>query len=224
MRHLAARSSLLLSAAREWLAAGRPADASRVLRTVGAPLAPPELYQHSLLTAEASYQLHHAQLAWREINALPPATDTAAALEYYALKIRIALAAGRAVDGINAELLGERYAASDAQRGQQRSALLAALLEARARGVDLSVRASNDPLVRGWLELGATATESRSLSLNSTTLAARWRARYPNHPALSVSRTGLPGTLGGDLARRSRGTAAWPLSGPAASAYGPDGA
>lgn len=218
MRNVAARAKLLLSAAQEWLAAQRPLDAQRVLATLGEELAPAEHYQRELLGARVAYQLHHAQLAWRQISALPAAVGAAAALDYYSLKMQIAFAAARPVDGIRAELSAEPYAGSDAQRVQLRRALLDELLQARARGVDLTARPGTDAVVRGWLELGATAAQSRSLSLNSATLAARWRARYPNHPAEAVLDQAFPAPLAAS-APGVRVALLLPLSGP----YGVDG-
>lgn len=214
----AGRVGSLLSAAREWLAAQQPDEAARVLRTLGEPLAPADAYQRALLGAEVSLQLHRAQLAWRQISALAPALPAAAALEYYSLKMRIALAAARPIDGIDAEIDAERYAPGDAQRLQLRRSLLAELLQARARGVSLAAPARTDTLVRGWLELGATATQSRSLSLNSSMLAARWRARFPNHPAMAILDEAFPASLAA-AAPGGRVALMLPLTGP----YGADG-
>src|SRR6185437_4127148 len=218
LHDVATRAQLLLSAAREWLAAQRPLDAQRVLRSLSEPLAPAQHYERELLGAQVSYQLQHAQLAWRQINALPAALGNAAALEYYTLKMRIALAAARPVDGIRAELAAEPHAPGEAQRLQLRRTLLDELLQARARGVSLTAPAGVDQLVRGWLELGATAAPSRSLSLNSATLAARWRARFPNHPAQAVLDQAFPAPLAVN-APGGRVALLLPLSGP----YGVDG-
>ncbi|HLK70917.1 MAG TPA: penicillin-binding protein activator [Steroidobacteraceae bacterium] len=218
MRDVAARARWLLAAAQEWLSAERPADAQRVLRSLSEPLAAAQNYQRALLDAEVSFQLHHAQLAWRQISQLPAAMQAGAALDYYTLRMRIAFAAGRAIDGIRAEIAAERYAGSDAQRVQLRSALLAQLLEARGRGVDLSTHAGLDPVENGWLELGATATQSRSLSLHSATLAERFRTRYPNHPALAILAQAFPAPLASS-APGGRVALLLPLSGP----YGAQG-
>jgi hypothetical protein len=132
--------------------------------------------------------------------------------------MRIAFAAARPVDGIRAELAAEPYAASDSQRVQLRSALLGELLQARARGVNLVAPAGADTLIRGWLELGATAAPSRALSLNSAILAARWRVQYPNHPAQSILDQAFPAPLAVS-APGGRVALLLPLSGP----YGADG-
>jgi outer membrane PBP1 activator LpoA protein len=214
-----ARASLALSAAREWLAAQRPADAQRVLRTLlGAPLLGAQRYQRALLGAEVSYQLHHAELAWRQISALPANGAGGAQLDYDTLRMHIALGAGHAVEGIDAEMNAELFTSSEPARVQLRRALLAELLAARARGVGLSAPPGLDPIVRGWLELGATATPSSAVSLNSTMLAARWRARYPNHPALAILDQAFPAPF---VAAAPGGRVALllPLSGP----YGAQG-
>ena len=60
-------------------------------------------------------------------------------------------------------MAAERFAANAAERTQLRSQLLAGLRDARERGVKLDPQASPDPIVRGWLELGAIATEHAAL-------------------------------------------------------------
>ncbi|HEY4975675.1 MAG TPA: penicillin-binding protein activator, partial [Steroidobacteraceae bacterium] len=74
---------------------------------------------------------------------------------------------------------------------------------------------SPDPIVRGWLELGAIATDTHGASLIGEAEAASWRAKYPNHPALEVLAQALPPPLvvaapGGRIALLL------PLTGPAA--------
>ena len=60
--------------------------------------------------------------------------------------MRIALAAARPVDGVRAEIAAERYA-NAAERTQLRTQLLAALRDARERGVKLEPR----PVpIRSW--------------------------------------------------------------------------
>ncbi len=209
------RVELQLSAAREWLAAGRAAEAARVLAGISAPQSAAQSYERSLLDAQTSLVAGRAQEAWQKIGAIPEPAAGGAALPYYSLKMRIALAAGRPVDGVRAEMTAEGFAASPAERTQLRSALLAALRDAREHGVKLEAAASPDPIVRGWLELGAIATDTHGASLIGEAEAAGWRAKYPNHPALEVLAQALPAPL---VAARTGGRIALllPLSGPAA--------
>ena len=76
--------------------------------------------------------------------------------------MRIALAAARPVDAVRAEIAAERFTANAAERTQLRTQLLAALRDAREHGVKLEPQASPDPIVRGWLELGAIADRRRT--------------------------------------------------------------
>ena len=210
---------LQLAASREWLAAGRAADAARVLAGIGAPQTAAQSLERSLLDAETSLLGNRAQEAWQKIGAIPESAATGsaaagAALRYYALKMRIALAAARPVDGIRAEMAAEGFTANAAERTQLRSQLLAALRDAREHGVKLEAAASQDPIVRGWLDLGAIATDTHGASLIGEAEAAGWRAKYPNHPALEVLAQALPPPLvvaapGGRIALLL------PLTGPA---------
>jgi outer membrane PBP1 activator LpoA protein len=228
------RVDLQLAAAREWLAAGRAADAARVLGAISAPQSAAQSQEHALLDAEISLQANRTQEAWQKIGAIaepaaaaPAAGTTAAgatvadataataAIRYYTLKMRIALAAARPVDGVRAEMAAETFTANAAERTQLRTRLLAALRDAREHGVKLEAAASQDPIVRGWLDLGAIATESHGASLIGEAEAAGWRARYPNHPALEVLAQALPAPLV-VTAQGGRIALLLPLSGPAA--------
>ncbi len=211
---------LQLLAAREWLAAGRAADAARVIAGISAPQSAAQGLERSLLDAETSLVANRAQEAWQKIGAIPESAATGsaaagAAIRYYSLKMRIALAAARPVDGVRAEMAAEGFAANAAERTQLRSRLLAALHDAREHGVKLEAAASTDPIVHGWLELGAIATDTHGASLIGEAEAASWRAKYPNHPATEVLAQALPAPLvvaapGGRIALLL------PLTGPAA--------
>jgi outer membrane PBP1 activator LpoA protein len=214
------RIDLQLAAAREWLAAGRAADAARVLAAINAPQSAAQDREHALLDAETALVANRAQEAWQKFGAIDEATatssGTASALRYYALKMRIALAAGRPVDGVRAEMAAEPFTANAAERTQLRTRLLAALREARDHGVKLEAAASQDPIVRGWLDLGAIATEYHGSSLVGAAEAAGWRAKYPNHPALEVLAQALPPPL---VVSSTTGRVALllPLTGPAST-------
>ncbi|MGA8706870.1 MAG: penicillin-binding protein activator [Steroidobacteraceae bacterium] len=211
----AAQADSLLAATREWLAAGRGADAARVLtRLNGMTLAPAQSTERGLLNAEASLDAQRTLEAWQQIAALPEPTAAPGAQRFYLLKMRIALAAARPVDAVLAEMAGERLVGA-AERTGLRAQLLAGLREARDRGVKLEPQATQDPVVRGWLELGAIATSAHAASLTADADAARWRARYPNHPAQEVLSQAFPSQLP-TPALGARVALLLPLTGPAA--------
>jgi uncharacterized protein len=212
-----AQFDLMLAAAREWLAAARPAEATRVLNALNAAaLSPAQGSERNLVSAEISLATQHPQDAWQKIAALPEPTTAAGAVRFFSLKMRIAMASARPVDGVIAEMAAERFAASAAERTGLRSQLLALLRDARDHGVKLEPQASQDPTVRGWLELGSIATQARGASLTAESDAERWRAKYPNHPALEVLSQALPSPLVSTVSA-SRIALLLPLTGPAAA-------
>lgn len=212
----AAQADSLLAATREWLAAGRAADAARVLtRLNGMALAPAQSTERALLNAEAALDAQRTQEAWQRIAALPEPGAGPGAQRFFLLKMRIALAAARPVDAILAEMAGERLVTT-AERTGLRSQLLAGLRDARDRGVKLEPQSTQDPTVKGWLELGAIATSARGASLTADADAARWRARYPNHPAQEVLSQAFPSQLP-TTAPGARVALLLPITGPAAA-------
>jgi uncharacterized protein len=212
-----AQVDLLLAAAREWLAAGRATDATRVLASLNnATLTSAQNTERALVSAETSLLAQRPQEAWQRIAALPEPTAPAGAQRFFLLKVRIAMAVDRPVDAVLAEMAGERVVTNPTERSGLRSQLLASLREARDRGVKLDPQASPDPIVRGWLELGAIATQAQGVSLTGAAEAARWRAKYPNHPGLEVLPQALPSQLP-PIAIGGRVALLLPLTGPAAA-------
>jgi outer membrane PBP1 activator LpoA protein len=210
------QAELKLSAAREWLAAGRAVDAARVLASLRAMvLTGAQNEERLLLDAEATLVAQRAQEAWAKIAALPEPTATNAAARYYPLKMRIAMAAGRPVDAVRAEIAAERYAAGVTERAALRAQLLEALRDARERGVALDSQPTQDPVVRGWLELAAIApTRGPGPALSADSQLASWRARYPGHPGLEILSREFP-TPRAALAPGGRVALLLPLTGPA---------
>jgi len=191
------QAELRLSATREWLAAGRAVDAARVLASLHAlALTSAQNEERLLLDAETSLVAQRTQEAWAKIAALPEPTASSAAARYYPLKMRIAMAAGRAVDAVRAEIAAERVAAGAAERAGLRAQLLEALRGARDRGVSLESQPTQDPVVRGWLELAAIApTRGPGPVLSAESQLTSWRARYPGHPALEILAREFPTPL-----------------------------
>ena len=140
--------ALQLQAARAWLQAGRTADATRMVRGIKGRLTPAQVAERRVLEADIELANGQAQHAWQLMSAIPAPTDTPAAPQYYQSRMTIALAAGRPVDGVRAEMAAEKLAGSSAERKQLRTELLSLLRQARARGVKLEPEASQDPVVR----------------------------------------------------------------------------
>lgn len=174
-----------LRAARAWLAAGRVAEADRILALLPQGLTQQQALELKLLRIQSSLAQGRGDEAWREISALQPPAAQPAAARYYETRQKVAIATGHLLDGIRAELSRERVIAPGDAR-MARAELLAQLRGAAERGVPLTPPPGSDATVRGWLEAASVALDnSRNPTLGATRLNA-FRARYPSHPALAA--------------------------------------
>lgn len=192
-----------LAAARAWLAASRPDDAARMLGTLGDSLTAGQQFERSLLQVETLLAQGQNQAAWRQVSSIAVPGDAAGAARLLRLRQQTGLRAGQPVEAVRAGIERERGAASDAERIQARRDLLTDLRAALDRGQRIDPTVSNDPLVRGWLEIGQIAASAARSPLGANAAIERWRGRYPGHPASTialseiVSPGGAPGTAVG---------------------------
>ncbi len=185
------RAEFLLRAARAWLAAGRPADADRVLALLPLGLTQQHEIEQTLLRIQSSVAQGRGEEAWRAVSAMQPPTAPVAAARYYEARQQVAIATDHLVDGIRAELARERLIApGDATIA--RAELLAQLRAAAERGVSLAPPPASDANVRGWLEAAGIAAENARNPTRGATLLSAFRARFPSHPALAAL-SGEPG-------------------------------
>ena len=190
-----ARPALQLQAARAWLQAGRGTEAAHALAGITGTLTPVQIIEQRVIEADIELANGRAQQAWQKISTIAEPAGTPAAPQYFDSRMRIALAAARPVEGVRAEIGAERLAASDAERGGLRVELLSLLRTAREQGVKLEPAASQDPTVRGWLDLGAVASSGGGASISGAIEAARWRSTYPGHPATELLAQALAAPL-----------------------------
>jgi outer membrane PBP1 activator LpoA protein len=173
-----------LRAARAWLAAGRAADADRVLAGIGPGTAQQQL-ERQLLVIQSAVLQGRGDQAWKEVSAMPAPTAPGAAARYYETRQQVAIATGHLVDGIRSELARERLIPPGDVHAV-RSQLLAQLRSAAEQGVSLTPPPGSDATVRGWLEAASVALDnSRNPTLGATRLAA-FKTRYPSHPAMAA--------------------------------------
>ena len=210
------QTSLQLQAARAWLQSGKPGEAARVLAALPAQLTPQQSIDKRVVQAELTLSAGQAQQAWQEITAVPVPSGTSSEGPYHESRMRIALAAARPVEGVRAELAAERLTSDAGQLARLRESLLQGLREARERGVKLEAEASQDPTIRGWLELGALAIDPArgGASVGSAATASHWRALYPDHPATPLLPEALPAEMP-VASRLHRIALLLPMSGPA---------
>jgi uncharacterized protein len=186
-------AEFLLRAARAWFAAGRPAEADRVLATLPPTLTQTQAVEQKLLGIQSAVAQGRGDQAWRDISSMQTPTVSQAAALYYETRQQVAIGTGHLVDGIRSELARERLIAPG-EASLARTELLGQLRAAAERGVSLTPPPGSDALVRGWLEAAGVAADNlRNPTLGTTRLAA-FRSRYPSHPAL-VALAGEPGLM-----------------------------
>jgi outer membrane PBP1 activator LpoA protein len=174
-----------LRAARAWLAAGRSADADRVLAGIGPSATQQQQLERQLLGIQSAVAQGRGEQAWKEVSSMPVPTAPGAAARYYETRQQVAITTGHLVDGIRSELARERLVPPGETRAV-RAQLLAQLRGAAEAGVNLAPPPGSDATVRGWLEAASVALDnSRNPTLGATRLAA-FRTRYPTHPALAA--------------------------------------
>ncbi|MET0291036.1 MAG: penicillin-binding protein activator, partial [Steroidobacteraceae bacterium] len=209
-----------LRAVRAYIAANRATDAQRVYSTLTAPTGDPLANDYRLAGIEVLLARGEAAEAWRRAAALPVPRDRADQLRLYSLQRRVALAAGRPADGVQAGIAAERAAATDAERATARRDLLAQLRQAADRGVRLDPASARDNLARGWLELGQIAANAGRTPLSAAGEVDRWRNRFPGHPGSTIALADVMGSPSNAPVLGAAGTQVavlLPLTGPVAS-------
>ena len=198
-----------LSAARAWLAAGRPDDAQRALTAAGATLTDAQRVDQSLLQGELLAARGQYANAARQLAAIPEPRDPAQANRLFHLQQQVYLRAGQPVEAVRAGMSRDRVATNDAERTAARSDLLNDLRQAIDRGVRVDPATVREPLVRGWLEIGQVASNAGRSPVGANTAVQRWQDRYPGHPAatIAMSQIVMQGSApAGGVAARAPGT------------------
>ena len=166
---------IALLAAREYLEAGRPADAGRVLDRVKDARGDDAVLE-ARLRAELALSRGDGPAALAALGRIPRPWPAPLAAELLLLEARADLIAGRTLDGIRAmEERGLELGAADARAANDR--LLLEMLRTAPAGTTVPNGASEAE--RGWIELAAM--DPAQADAVAARRAADWRARYPNH-------------------------------------------
>ncbi|HEY0339956.1 MAG TPA: penicillin-binding protein activator, partial [Steroidobacteraceae bacterium] len=214
------RNEFVFRATRAFLAARLPDEAARVLTTVQQPLNAKQNQQYALLDVQVTLARGQGPQAWQKISTMAVPTTIPEASEYFRIRQQAAFAAGRPADAVAAEISAEPWLSNAQELRQSRVTLLGELRDSSDHGVRVDPRASNDPVVRGWLELGPLAALAARNPNSAMPEIEAWRARNPNHPAAEIVRTQLLGTQQGQPLETAEAHIALllPISGRAAAA------
>jgi len=187
----AAASDMQLRAARAWLDARQPDAAERALAAARVGASPEQAFEAQMLGIELRIARGDAQRAWSEISALTQPAARDAAARYLEVRQRAAFATGRHAEGVRAQIARAPLLPTPETQHQSRSALLADLRSALEGGAKINPAAETDATVRGWLELAPIAVTAKTMPTTIGPALARWRVRYPSHPANDVVRSDI---------------------------------
>jgi outer membrane PBP1 activator LpoA protein len=172
-----------LRAAELWFAAGERARAQRILDELG-DLTPDQLRARGLLAAEIAIAANMPDRALQLLRELPPSGTPSDSAQLLALQARAQFVRGDAASGVRALLAREQWVQGGDLVANRRE-IADALRAAAAQGVSLTPPRGADPLLAGWLELGAVLIELDRNPFAARANVNQWRGRYPQHPANS---------------------------------------
>jgi outer membrane PBP1 activator LpoA protein len=182
----AERTQLQLRAAEQWLAAGAPQDAERVLALITGALTAEQQVSRALLEAQAALLADDPNRALKVLRGLPPPATPAVAARTLDLQARAQFASGNAPEGVKTLIARERWLSGAQALSENRQLMVEGLRTAGLRGASLAPPPGADPLVAGWLEFGTLVLELERSPFSAAQRAKEWRARYPLHPANSA--------------------------------------
>jgi len=217
----AADVRLSLLAAREYLEAGRSADAERMLSQVKGRARGDDAVLLARIQAELALAGGDGGAALAALATVPEPWPAPLADELLLLQARADFLTGRTLDGIRTfEERGRLVGAADARIENYR--LL--LAELQRPGVAATLPAGATAGDRGWIELAQILAAANDDDAAATRRLADWRVRHPNHPGAELlpQLDGAVAAAPGAVARPGQGTATvaliLPLSGRQQSA------
>lgn len=198
---------LTLLAAREYLAAGRTADAERLLGKLDGTPRGDDAVLYRRIQAEVALARGDGAAALSALGAIPRPWPAPLASELLLLQAQADFAAGRTLDGIRAFEERSRVLGGADERARNDELLVDALQKSGAAAMPAGATDSD----RAWIELAQLRAAGDSAVAQQR--AADWRVRHPNHPGVAL----LPRTAAGTAAARD-GQPPLPAGPPAAVA------
>jgi outer membrane PBP1 activator LpoA protein len=177
------QADFYLRATEQWLAAGARADAERVLALVSGTLPQDQAVTRALLVADAALAAGDSKRALQSLRDMPPPSTPAVAVRTLALQARAHFAAGDAAAGVDALLARERWLSGSAELAANRRMIVEGLRSSSAHGAVFTPPAGANPLLAGWLDLGALLLAIERNPFAAAPSIRNWRSRYPLHPA-----------------------------------------
>ena len=177
------RDNYELLSAEQWVAAGDPAAAKQAMASVSPEARAKLPTSRALVAAEVALAQRDGTGALHELDAIEVPTQADLAQNYWLIRGNAQFATGHPVEGTRAFIERERYLADAAKIKANRDELVIRVREAAERGQALTPPPKADPILAGWLQLGAVAVQVERDPVRAASAVANWRRLYPQHPA-----------------------------------------
>ena len=177
------RDNYQLLSAEQWVAAGNPAAAKLALGSVSPDARAKLPASRALVGAEVALAQNDGAGALHELDAIEVPTQPELAQNYWLIRGEAGFSTGHPVEGTRAYIERERYLGGDpAKIRANRDALLSKVRTAAERAQGLTPPAKSDPVLSGWLQLGAVAMQLERDPVRAAPSLANWRRLFPEHP------------------------------------------
>jgi outer membrane PBP1 activator LpoA protein len=175
-----------LLSAEQWVAAGDPAAAKQALSSVSADARTRLPTSRALVAAEVALAQKDGVTALHELESIDVPAQADLAQNYWLLRGEAGFLTGRPVEATRAYIERERYLDDPGKAKANRDALFAQLRSAAERGQALTPPPKSDPILAGWLQLGAVAVQLERDPGRAAPALANWRRLFPQHPANDI--------------------------------------
>ncbi|MET0984641.1 MAG: penicillin-binding protein activator, partial [Steroidobacteraceae bacterium] len=209
------RDRFLLRAARQWVLADDPKQATITLAQVSPTLPTVDYALRAEVAAELALREQKPERALAELDRIPQPPPQEHVSEIQRLRAMALFQMNRPAAAIAIAMEREK-ALSDPQAIQDnRRMIWQGLQRSAAAGADITVPPGANTTLAGWLELSHAALASARNPLSAGDELERWRQRYPAHPANSVLQQDVLPDLGASLEYPAQVALVLPMTGRA---------
>jgi uncharacterized protein len=212
------RDRLLLRAARQWVLADDPKQATVTLAQVSPTLPTMDYALRAQVAAELALREQKPERALAELDRVPQPPPQEHASELQRLRALALFQMNRPAAAIAVALERERTLTDPQSIQDNRRMIWQGLQRSAAAGGDISVPPGANSILAGWLELSRAALTAARNPFAAGDDVERWRQRYPTHPANTVLKQDVLPDIGASLEYPAQVALVLPLTGRAQGA------
>ena len=196
------RNRYLLSAGREWYAAGDRSRARRNLVAAKEPFNDSANMIRAPLAARLAIDDGNFGLALEYLSKMPGNAPAHVLADAATVKANAYFRSGRPGDAVNSMLETETWLNSHEEIRAHYRQIWDGFAQSDIADIQRDIARAREQVMRGWLSLGLIAADAQSSQLTLKTDLSKWRSEYPGHPAST--------TLVSDVLKRYRADMQFP--------------